>query len=94
MGGDTYFFFGVYEGYDIWVELEEYSYVNAVKGNVFYSYNDWGKVHNKKPISDFDPDKQLIIYNVSLESNKWIYSGLIIENGEVVVDRNVEEEAK
>lgn len=36
----------------------------------------------------------MVIYNVSLENGKWIYDGLLIENGKVVVDRNVEDEAK
>ena len=92
--GDAYFFFGRVKGYDLWVETDGCSYVKVVRGNVFYTYDDYGKVHNKYPFNDFDSNKQMVIYNVSLENGKWIYDGLLIENGKVVVDRNVEDEAK
>ena len=63
---------------------------------MLYSYDDYWKVHNnnRSPFGEFDLEKQPVLYNVSLEGGKWIYDGLIIENGKVVVDRNVEDEAK
>lgn len=72
--GDAYFFFGRINGYDLWIEADSCTYVKEVRGNVFYNYDDFGKVHNMQTTKTEDA---LIIYDAT--AGAWNYSGLIID---------------
>ena len=72
--GDAYFFFGRKDEYDLWIEADECTYVKEVGGNVFYNYEDYGKVHNMQTEKTEDA---LVIYDATAE--KWKYRGLIID---------------
>lgn len=64
--GNSYFFFGRINGWDLWADSGISEFYN-IQGNIFYNYEDYGKLHNK---SNKRTINDILIYDAA---GKWIY---------------------
>lgn len=64
--GNSYFFFGRMNGWELWAEQDISEFYN-VGGNIFYNYEDLGKLHNR---SDKRTDKDILICG---KAGNWKY---------------------
>ncbi len=69
------YFFGRYPGnYNLWVEnIDEYGTIILIKGNVFYTNDDWSKVHNNDDSDLQYETSSLIIYD-KVNGGGWLFN--------------------